>query len=342
MNTIPTLLTRDTFRESVFSRDSHKCVVCKEKAQDAHHIIERRLFPDGGYYLDNGASLCGPCHIAAEETVISCDKIREAAGIKHVILPPHLYKDHKYDKWGNPVLANGQRLRGELFFDLSVQKIIKPVLDLFTKYVKYPRTYHLPWSPGMTKDDRVIEDLSHLEGVEVIVTLKLDGENCTWYRDYLHARSLEYDPHPSRNYVKAMHGKHAHEIPDGWRICGENVYAKHSIHYHNLETYFYVFSIWNDKNACLSWDETIEWCGLFGLKHVPVLYRGVWDEKLIRSLYKDKYGDNEMEGYVVRVARSFEYGEFRKVAAKYVRSGHVTTSHNWKRQQVIPNELEHE
>jgi len=30
---------RDIFRESVFERDNHKCVVCGEPALDAHHII---------------------------------------------------------------------------------------------------------------------------------------------------------------------------------------------------------------------------------------------------------------------------------------------------------------
>jgi hypothetical protein len=50
------LLTRDQFREAVFARDKHKCVICKEPAKDAHHIMERRLFTEtdelGGYFLD--------------------------------------------------------------------------------------------------------------------------------------------------------------------------------------------------------------------------------------------------------------------------------------------------
>lgn len=49
------LLTRDEFREGVFERDGHKCVVCGDDARDAHHIMERRLFADGGYYMENGA-----------------------------------------------------------------------------------------------------------------------------------------------------------------------------------------------------------------------------------------------------------------------------------------------
>jgi hypothetical protein len=37
------LLTRDEFREGVFERDNHKCVICGATAQDAHHILERRI-----------------------------------------------------------------------------------------------------------------------------------------------------------------------------------------------------------------------------------------------------------------------------------------------------------
>ena len=111
------LLDRDTFRESVFERDGHVCVICDEPAKDAHHILERRLFPDGGYYLDNGASLCEKHHLEAEMTTLTCDDIRDAAGIKVVIIPPHFYEDVEYDKWGNQVMRNGTRLKGELFDD---------------------------------------------------------------------------------------------------------------------------------------------------------------------------------------------------------------------------------
>ena len=87
------LLTRDAFREGVFKRDGHKCVNCGADAVDAHHIIERRLFDDGGYYLNNGASVCTPCHIKSEQTVISCEDLREKAGITKIVLPGHLYDD---------------------------------------------------------------------------------------------------------------------------------------------------------------------------------------------------------------------------------------------------------
>lgn len=335
------LLSRTTFRRLVFERDRGRCVICGAPGVDAHHIMERRLYPDGGYYLDNGATLCADCHIRAEMTLLSCDEIRAAAGITRIVLPPHLYRDERYDKWGDIILPNGTRLRGDLFYDGSVQKILGEggVLGLFTERVRYPRTYHLPWSPGITGADRVLPDVSLFEGKRVIVTVKMDGEQTTMYNDYIHARSLEWTGHPSRSWVANLHGRVGWKIPHGWRVCGENLYAKHSIHYHHLPSYFLLFSIWNERNVCLAWDETVEWAALLDLPVVPVLFDGLWDEARIRSLYSPTYGGDEMEGYVVRLADSFSYGAFRHSVAKYVRKGHDQTRPHWFHgQPMTPNE----
>ena len=175
------LLTRDQFRAAVFQRDKYLCVCCKNNGQDAHHIIERRLFPDGGYYIDNGATLCGECHIKAEQTILTVEEIRIAAGINTVILPPHAYNDQQYDKWLNPILENGMRVKGELFEDVSVQKVLEPVLHLFTDKVKYPRTYHLPWSPGATKDDKILSnDIISSWNWEVVITVIPNYQQRYW------------------------------------------------------------------------------------------------------------------------------------------------------------------
>lgn len=340
MKTQSKLLARDEFRNAVFVRDAHRCVMCGAAAADAHHILERRLWIDSGYYLDNGASVCGPCHMLAEQTLISCEDLREKCGIKNVLLPEHLYRDENYDKWGNPCLPNGMRLKGELFFDESVQKVLEPVLHLFTDRVKYPRTFHLPWSPGATKDDKIMPTLEAFVGQEVIVTEKLDGENTSFYPDGMHARSLTYEPHASRDRVRALHAQVASDIPPDHRLCGENVVAKHSIHYRHLSDFFLMFSMWR-QNVCLSWDETTEWADLIGLRMVPVIYEGLWDEKLIRTLaYKTSASGDEMEGYVVRLRRAFTYSEFRRCVGKYVRAGHVTSSHHWKHEALVLNGVE--
>lgn len=335
------LLTRDEFRNGVFKRDNHKCIICGQPAVDAHHILERRLFKDSGYYLDNGASLCEKHHLEAEMTTLSAQEIRDKIGIKTPVLPEHLYRDQEYDKWGNIILPNGKRVRGELFEDDSVQKILGlgGVLNDFLKYVKYPRTYHVPWSGSKSKDDRTIESAAQFKDQEVIVTLKMDGENTTMYSDYIHARSINSGNHESRNYVKHIHGNIMGDIPEGYRICGENLFAKHSIEYNNLNSYFYVFSIWDKNNRCLSWKDTLEWCELLGLAHVPVLYQGIYDEKKIKALIATHFNGEEMEGYVIRLAAEFSYKNFKNSTAKFVRQNHVVTHGNWMRQGVVPNKL---
>ena len=345
-------LTRDEFRNAVFERDGHRCVICNEPAKDAHHILERRLWGESqGYFLNNGASLCEKHHLEAEMTTLTCDDIREAAGIESVVLPPHFYEDVEYDKWGNQVMRNGTRLKGELFDDESVQKILKAgnVLSEFTHYVKYPRTYHLPWSPGMNRDDRMMNDTNIFRGQRIMICEKLDGENTTWYRDRMTARSLETSSHPSRDWVKNLWAMHAYELPDGWRLCGENMYAKHAIHYtkelgNALKSYFYAFSIWDERNMCLDWDTTMEWFELLGVEPIPVIYDGLYDIEYIQELnQKMEDSPNTIEGYVIRLAREYHYSEFRDVCGKYVRKNHVQNNHgHWTQQKIVKNELKNE
>lgn len=326
------LLSRDAFRTAVFARDDGRCVACGAPAVDAHHILERRLFDDGGYYLANGASVCAPCHLAAEQTTLSVEELRHAAGITRPALPGHFYDDVVYDKWGNTIAANGTRGPGELFNDDSARKALRDgnVLDRFRPYVKYPRTPHLPWSPGVGSDDRVLTDTAGFAGLEVVVTEKLDGECTTAYPDgYVHARSIDGAlSNPSRSWVKNDWSQRAFDLPTGWRVCGENMWAVHSIHYDDLPSYFAVFSIWDQHNRCLPWDDTADWCALLDLTTVPVLWRGVFDEPTVAGLWCPADRDR-VEGYVVRPAAGFAYRDFRNRVAKFVRPDHVSTDRHW-------------
>jgi hypothetical protein len=205
---------------------------------------------------------------------------------------------------------------------------------------KYPRTFHLPWSPGATSDDKILTTTAHFEGKRVVVTEKMDGENCTIGQTYTHARSTDSRHHPSRAWVKNLQAQIGHEIPEGWRLCGENLFAKHSIGYENLPSYFLLFSVWDDQNVCLSWADTEEYARLLRLHMVPVLYEGPWDENKITKLWdgRSRFG-GEGEGYVVRVAGSFRYGDFAKAVAKFVRPSHVQTDSHWMQSEVVPNKL---
>jgi len=337
-------LHRDDFREGVFKRDNHKCCICGEAAQDAHHIMERRLFDDGGYYLDNGSSLCGKHHLEAEMTTLDCDTIREACGIENKILPEHLYVDQDYDKWGNPIVNNNVRLKGELFYDESVQKILKTgnVLDLFSDYIKYPRTYFVPWGDKSTKDDKKLKNDDHFKGKKVVVTVKMDGENTSIYPDYTHARSINSGNHPTRNKVKELAANIGYQLSKGERICGENLYAKHSISYNDLPSYFMMFSHW-EESTCLSWEETLFNAEVLGLDVVPVIYEGEYDKNKIIEAYEKDFQGPQCEGYVIRIAEEFEYGQFRNSVMKYVEPDFrekINNSHgHWISKKIEHNEL---
>lgn len=212
---------------------------------------------------------------------------------------------------------------------------------------KYPRTFHLPWSQGATDDDKT-HTLAAVErmfaGREVVVTEKLDGENTTIYSTgECHARSVDSAAHPSRTYVarKAARIAGCGLLPHGWRILGENLYAKHSIAYDLLPDFFVVFGIAAAENIALSWDEVEEWTALLELPHVPVVWRGEWDAKKIAKLYPFKSAfssTNVAEGYVVRDAGAFPMTSFDKHVAKFVRREHVQTATHWMHSAVVPNQ----
>ena len=193
--------------------------------------------------------------------------------------------------------------------------------------------------------------------------------NCTMGRNYIHARSTSSNDHPSRHFVKSIHAGIKHLIPEGWRICGENMFALHSIYYTELPSYFIVFAIFDEYNEEIPWDKTVEMCNDFGLVHVPVLYDGQWDldkikecytgvsvyngwqpkktvpdfktfrEMILEGLLIERFADPTQEGYVTRVADSFHYDNFANHVVKFVRKGHVTTSDHWMSEQMIKNRL---
>lgn len=201
---------------------------------------------------------------------------------------------------------------------------------------KYPRTPHLPWSPGNTHDDILLSDTSLFEGKEIVVTEKMDGENTSIYRNGVHARSTDSSHHPSRSWVKALQAKISNDIPQGWRLCGENMFAEHSIQYQNLDSYFYLFAVFNDENICQNWNDTIEWAALLDLPTPKVLFNGTWEEKAIRNLSID---EALCEGYVLRLADSFKFDAFTASTGKWVRPNHVQTDSHWLHGQMKANKL---
>jgi DNA topoisomerase IB len=265
----------------------------------------------------------------------------ESATLRNQYLVPGLEEEYLKDGAVSEKLIKKKAFTPGFCSVSKEKRLAQRWIQAAEERVKYPRTRHLPWSPGRSRDDLILTDTSQFEGKQVVVTEKMDGENCTIGRNYTHARSINERPHPSRDWVKQFGAQVGLDIPDGWRLCGENLFAKHSIGYDELPSYFLLFSIWNENNVCLSWDETEEYAQLLGVKTVPVLYRGPWDEERIKAIFdgKSKMSTGPAEGYVVRNAGSFHYSAFDKNIAKFVRSGHVQSETHWMEQDVVPNKL---
>lgn len=194
--------------------------------------------------------------------------------------------------------------------------------------MKYPRTFHLPDSPGASADDKVQYDLSWLDG-ELVVTEKLDGGNLTFTRDSMYARSLDSGTQPWDRPAKALWAMTAHRIPDDWRVCGESMWARRSIAYGDLPGVFIVFGIWDETNTLLGWDDTVDWAQRLELPVVPVLYRGLSLTEA-RAAWARQRDPEASEGYVVRTAGRIPAAEFPVKVVKWVRANHVRTGASWR------------
>ena len=349
------LLNREEFKQLVFKRDNCQCVVCQNDAVDAHHIIDRSLFENGGYFIDNGVSLCEKHHIEAEQTLISCAKLRELSKIENIIYPENLSLTEfvvDYDKWGNPILKNGKRLKGYIFHQDNVQKILQPVLNLFERdnniVDKYPRTYHVPSSPGTSSDDRISKNINSILDGNKVITEKLDGSNLKLSQFGMFARSTSG---PTRNpwdqYMKPKWEQIQKDLADfNIEICGESMYGIHSIEYSGLKEYFYVFGIKDiSRNFWLSWEETEYYASLFDFPTVPVIlktdkkftqqeFQNLIENDIMKtpSLLSDsRFFESPKEGVVTRLSNEFPCDMFYNSCFKYVRKSHVTTDEHWTR-----------
>lgn len=212
---------------------------------------------------------------------------------------------------------------------------------------KYPRTFHFPWSPGGTSDDKRLADVSPLVGAEIVVTEKCDGSNLTYTRKNVFSRSHSGPPaHPSFDLAKATHGRIGHTISEGISIFCEYCYAVHSIAYERLPQYSLVFGVRDDVSGLFwDWDMVVAQASDLGLPTVPVLFRGVVNsaeelriltEKLSRG--PSTYG-GPREGIVARITAAFPEDMFGKNVAKWVRKDHVQTDEHWLHQAIVPQKL---
>jgi len=215
---------------------------------------------------------------------------------------------------------------------------------------KYPRTFHLPWSPGTTSDDKKLSGdwFKNYEGKEIVITEKLDGENLAINHYDCFARSHGAPTRSpwSRNIwdKDGLLWNVKDKIGEGETVYGENLFGEHSITYDKLPSYWHVFAA-TDGNVWYSWNDVTLVADVLGVPTVPVLWRGVVESEEMLSDLVDTfvhqpsvYGEKR-EGVVIRLADEFPFEEFSNCVCKWVRPNHVQTDEhwtkNWKRAKLM-------
>ncbi|GAA4323103.1 RNA ligase family protein [Flaviaesturariibacter amylovorans] len=213
---------------------------------------------------------------------------------------------------------------------------------------KYGRTFHYPFSPGTSSDDRINDTYwEDLRQVETLVhTEKLDGENNCLSRHGVFARShAAPTTSPWTATLRTFWAQVRRELGD-LEIFLENLYAVHSIEYRALPHHFFVFAV-RERGRWLSWEEVVFYAGLIDLPTVPVIAAGPVPtdrqafESGIAALVQGPgaFAAHDarngapctMEGIVSRNAAGFEAADFGHNVFKWVRRGHVTTGEHWTR-----------
>lgn len=177
--------------------------------------------------------------------------------------------------------------------------------------------------------------------MQVVVTIKMDGENTTIYPDgYIHARSLDGNSYEWQNWLKSKVWSFCQKLEEGERIMGENLYAKHSIGYKfkNIDETFQVFGIayeLNGEDTMASWEYIRQFCEILGLHHVREIYKGVYNKDKIMKAFENTKKElaeqgQDIEGFVVRNAEPFLIRDFSKNVAKFVRANYVQTDKHWR------------
>lgn len=213
---------------------------------------------------------------------------------------------------------------------------------------KYGRTYHYPFSPGTTSDDRINADYwRDIQSVERLIhTEKLDGENNCLNRYGVFARSHAVPTQSAWTAkIRQRWALIKNDLGD-LELFGENLYAVHSIEYRALEQDFFIFAV-RCKDMWLSWEEVKVCAALYDFPCVPELPalpapvdEAQWRRDFLARVESRGAFDPwdvhtgqpcTMEGIVSRAAGEFPVSDFARHVFKYVRKNHVKTTQHWKR-----------
>lgn len=211
------------------------------------------------------------------------------------------------------------------------------------EYSKFPRIKHFSFS-NPTEDDLILKSDIFNDSSYVIASIKFDGENTKGYNKYIHARSIDSNNHESRSLAKQFWYSKSYLLDDNTSICFENLYAKHTIHYKDIESFFYLICV-QQNDMILSIPDTQQYSLMLDMPMVTHFYIGNYNIELIKSEF-EKYIKNsidEVEGFVVRSYNQFHIDDFQQNICKYVRPEFKQNlnaiNKHWLSSKIIRNEL---
>ena len=157
---------------------------------------------------------------------------------------------------------------------------------------KYQRSLHAHISLGTTSDDRFMPAgyvRSFAQKPALVLTEKLDGQNNCFNRYGVFARShAAPSQHPWDKPLRERWQHIRHDLGD-LELFGENLYGIHSIAYHALESYYYLFAV-REGGRWLGWEEVQYYAALFDLPTVPEIPITT----PLSALYDDKRDENRI------------------------------------------------
>lgn len=147
--------------------------------------------------------------------------------------------------------------------------------------ITYPKTKHLRGSKGVYEDDQTL--LSELEGYHVVIEEKLDGSEVSihfgsW--DNLVARhrnnptlGQEFDQFWPWVFERA--NDLYERLKSRYVLFGEWLYAKHTVFYDRLPSYFMAYDIYDqEEERWLTTAARLDLLDGLDIHHVPVLFEG--------------------------------------------------------------------
>lgn len=222
--------------------------------------------------------------------------------------------------------------------------------------MKYPRTYHVPFSPGATTDDKRLTEQEFGQwflNKPVVITEKLDGSNSCLTQHGVYARSHgNITTNPWDKNLWVLHDRIKNKLSADEMVFGENLYAEHSIIYNRLPEYFFIFACNNgdyDDSIWYHWTDVELMADILGLPTVPVLWKGEikstpqLKEMIDQFMSEPSAFGDEKEGVVIRNENCFRVRKdgksiFHQNVCKYVRANHVQTdihwTKNWKKTEL--------